>query len=391
MSHTIDCDVLVVGGGLVGAAFALSLQASGLRIVLIEASPPPTVPADGWDNRIYAISPGNIRFLERLGAWNDMDARRLAPIHAMAVWGDDGQSRLDFNAYEANVAALGCIVESRLLQSALWARLAASPDIEVISDVRCESVAWREDTVALTLKDGRAVAGRLLVGADGGQSWVRSQAGLTVATSDYRQSGVVANFATEIPHQNVARQWFRDDGILAWLPLPGNRVSMVWSTDHGHAQRLLGMTPEALSQTVGDAGHRQLGEMTLITPAAAFPLRMQNAESLVKPGLALIGDAAHLVHPLAGQGVNLGFHDAICLAEVLRGRAPQADIGDYILLRRYERTRKLDILAMQRVTGGLRALFQSRLPGMDRLRNRGMALTNRSPLIKKRLIAHAMR
>jgi ubiquinone biosynthesis UbiH/UbiF/VisC/COQ6 family hydroxylase len=216
------------------------------------------------------------------------------------------------------------------------------------------------------------------------------QAGLGVTTSDYRQMGVVANFAAEKPHGNIARQWFREDGILAWLPMPGNRISIVWSTAPGHAAELVSLAPEVLVQKVAQAGNDALGQLQLLTPAVAFPLRLQNAEVMARPRLALVGDAAHLVHPLAGQGVNLGFHDAECLARVLTERGLQADVGDYGLLRRYARARQMDIKAMQVTTDSLHTLFSSDLPGIGTLRNWGMSFTNRQQWLKRRLIAHAM-
>lgn len=386
-----DFDVIVVGGGLVGAAAALALHGGGLKLAVVEAAAPPALPRDdGWDSRIYAISPGNANLLASLGAWDTLDQARIAPIEAMHIRGDDGVAQLEFGAYEANVPCLGYIAESRLMQMGLWVRLQQATDIELVCPTRCVGLTWEKDRALLELADGRSLSARLIVGADGGNSWTRTQAGIGVKTSDYRQMGVVANFATALPHRNIARQWFRQDGILAWLPLPGNRMSMVWSTDTVHAQELLAMAPEALCATVAEAGGHVLGALDMITPAAAFPLRLQNAEVVVKPRLALAGDAAHLVHPLAGQGVNLGFHDVACLARVLAERGLQPDVGDYGLLRRYERSRKMDIVAMQAMTHGLHAMFGSDLPGLGRLRNWGMDFTNRQQWLKRRLMAHAM-
>lgn len=391
MSMHQEFDAIVIGGGLVGTAATLALHGGGMKLALVETAAPLVLPQnDSWDSRIYAISPGNAHFLASLGAWDMLDQERIAPIEAMQIWGDAGEAHLDFSAYEANVPALGYIVESRLMQAGLWAQLQRKDDVELFCPAHCASLAWAQDRALLELDDGRTLSARLVVGADGGNSWTRAQGGIGVNTSDYRQMGVVANFTTEMPHRNTARQWFRGDGILAWLPLPGNRISMVWSTGTAHAQELLAMAPEVLSTVVAEAGGNLLGALNLVTPAAAFPLRLQNAEVMVKPRLALAGDAAHLVHPLAGQGVNLGFHDVAGLAGVLAGRGLQADVGDYALLRRFERSRKADILAMQAMTHGLQALFGSELPGIGGLRNRGMNFTNRQQWLKRRLIAHAM-
>lgn len=391
MSAQADFDVIVVGGGLVGAAFALALEGSSLRIALVESGAVPVLPQDaGWDSRIYAISPGNAAFLSRLGVWQALDSERITPIEEMRIWGDDAGAELDFSAYEAGAASLGFIIESRLMLAGLWQRLQSVPEVTCFNGASCAALEIRDEAALLTLEDGPILSARLIVGADGAGSWVRRHTGLRVETSDYRQLGVVANFATERPHNNIARQWFRDDGILAWLPLPGNRISMVWSTSAAHSQALLALTPAELACQVSQAGQMALGAFEVLTPAAAFPLRLQNAESMAVPRLALIGDAAHLVHPLAGQGVNLGFHDAECLARLLCERGLQADAGDYGLLRRFERARQMDIKAMQVMTDSLHTLFSSDWPGLGMLRNWGMKFTNRQQWLKRRLMVHAM-
>jgi 2-octaprenylphenol hydroxylase len=390
MSMGREYDAIVIGGGLVGAATALALAQAGLRLALVEAGTVPVLPHDdSWDSRIYAISPGNVRFLASLGAWGRQDMSRIVPIEAMHIWGDAG-AQLEFSADEASVPALGYIVESRLLQQALWAQVQDTPAITQYSSARCKRLDFNLKSVDLTLDDDTRLTAKLVIGADGGNSWARTQAGIATNTYDYEQMGVVANFETSLPARNIARQWFRQDGILAWLPLPENRISIVWSTGHAHANELTSMPADILCETVADAGGHLLGDLRLITTPAAFPLRMLNAEVMAKPRLALVGDAGHLVHPLAGQGVNLGFHDAIALAEVLRNRGAEPDVGDYALLRRYERARKLDIAGMQAMTAGLHALFGSELPGIGRLRNMGMAFTNSQQWLKRRLMAHAM-
>ena len=381
-------DVVVVGGGLVGSALSLSLVRCGLQTALVETGPPGPLPSDAtWDARIYAISPGNADFLRGLGAWEMMDASRIAPIHAMQVWGDDANARLDFEAYEAGVPELGFIVESRLMQDALWRQLQCS-GVDIITR---PGVALELDAkgAALTLDDGRTLQAQLIVGADGGGSWVRRQAGIGVATMPYGQLGVVANFETERPHGNVARQWFQPEGILAWLPLPGNRISIVWSAFETQAQGLLALDAAAFCDAVARAGHEALGTLNLITPPAAFPLRLQRNDAVTGTRLALVGDAAHLVHPLAGQGVNLGFRDAATLAGLLRVRGPR-EAGDPFLLRAYARSRKADVLSMQAVTTGLQKLFNNQDPVLAWLRNTGLAVADRIAPVKRQLMAHAI-
>lgn len=390
MSQRQEFDVIVIGGGLVGAAAALALARLDLAVALVEAAAPPQLPADdSWDSRIYAISPGNVRFLAELGVWGRQELARIAPIDAMQVWGDAGAELL-FSADESQVSALGYIVESRLMQHALWATMREQPNIRLYCPAHCVGLEFLPDHAVLALEDGTVLKAKLIAGADGGASWSRTQAGIGARTRDYEQMGVVANFMTEMPPRNIARQWFRPDGILAWLPLPNRRMSMVWSTDPVHARDLLTLAPQALADKVAEAGEHVLGGLSTITAAAAFPLRLQNAEVLTKPRFVLLGDAGHLVHPLAGQGVNLGFHDVVELIRVMQERGPQHDVGDYGLLRRFERARKLDIAAMQTVTTGLQVLFKSDLPGLARLRNVGLELTNRQAWLKRKLIAHAM-
>jgi 2-octaprenylphenol hydroxylase len=390
MSPENDFDVLVVGGGLVGAACALALQQGGLHIGLLESAVPAPLPQDaGWDSRIYAVTPGNVAWLRGLGVWDTLDAARIAPIHRMEVWGDDDRARLEFDAYESGALELGVIAESRLMLDGLWRRL-QHDGIGLLCPAHPAGLQIEADAAVLTLEDGRTVRTKLLVGADGAQSWVRQQAGIApLLARDYGQWGVVANFVAERPHRNVARQWFRRDGILAWLPLPGNRISMVWSTPEAHARQLLALEAHELCTAVAKAGSMALGQLQLLTPAAGFPLQLQYHDTLIRPRLALIGDAAHRVHPLAGQGVNLGFRDAAALAGTLLS-SRQHDAGDWLLLRRYERSRKADILSMQAVTDGLQRLFNNDVPALAFLRNTGLAAVNRSGWLKKQLMAQAM-
>ena len=383
-------DVAIVGAGLVGSSLALALRGSGLSIALIEARVPPPVPPDaGWDQRIYAISPSSANFLAQLDVWADLPAERMARIEAMAIYGDDGSARLDFSAYEAGLAQLAYIVENRVLQAALWHALKMQSGVTLFCPAACAALRIAQDAAYLSLDDGKQIAAKLIVAADGAHSWVREHAAIEARDKDYRQLGVVANFATELAHGGTAYQWFRPDGVLAYLPLPGNRISIVWSLQQDLANVLLHTPAAELCERVAEAGARRLGKLELITPAAAFPLHLIEPERLIKPRLALIGDAAHQVHPLAGQGVNLGFADARVLAAVLAGRGAR-DCGDSLLLRRYERARREEILAMQLVTDGLQGLFNQTQPVLRWARNTGLELTNRLTGVKRQLIKQAL-
>jgi ubiquinone biosynthesis UbiH/UbiF/VisC/COQ6 family hydroxylase len=380
-------DVVVVGAGIVGAAFALALRSGGLKVAVIEASPP-SAPSDAWDSRIYAISPGSARWLTELGVWQTLDAARIAPVYKMQIHGDTA-AQIEFDAYAAGLPQLAHIMESGRIQHGLWQALQTAPHISVLSGARCAAIDWHDAGAQLQLDDGRTLSTSLVVAADGAQSWVRSQAGITTQRSDYGQLGVVANFACERDHRNIARQWFRVDGVLAWLPLPGRRMSMVWSTPDAHAAELLALPAETLAARVAQAGNHELGALTLLTPAVGFPLVLSRVKPLVQPALALIGDAAHGVHPLAGQGVNLGLRDARELAQTLIQRGA-AECGALPLLQRYARARSEDILTMQAVTDGLHTLFASPQPGLAQLRNRGLALTDTLTPVKNWLMQHAL-
>jgi len=385
-----DFDLIIAGGGLVGASLAAALEPTGLSVALVEPEAPRARAAgDSLDARVYAVSPGAAAFLQACGAWQRMPQARVARVEAMRVHGDDPTARLEFSAYDAGLRELAFIVENRELQRALWERLQASPHVRLVCPGRCASVAWDRDAVRVTLENGKRLAARLLVGADGAESWVRHQAGIVASPHAYGQLGVVANFRTAQPHHGTAFQWFRRDGVLALLPLPGNRASMVWSTPQAHGRELLVAAPDALAAEVGAASRQTLGALQLIAPPAAFPLQLQRVAQLVKPRVALVGDAAHNVHPLAGQGVNLGFRDARELAAVLADRGQQADCGDHALLRRYERARKEDIFAMQLATDGLQQLYASDAVWLERARNFGLKLVNAQPLVKTRLVRQA--
>ena len=306
----MDCNVAIVGAGLVGASLAAALGGAGLAVALIEPAPP-APPGDCWDNRVYAISPSAREFLASLGAWEALDARRVQPVARMAIFGDAHDSQLEFSAYDAGLAALASIVESGRLAHALWERLAGIESVRRLAPAQCERLEVDAHAATLALAGGERVRAELVVAADGAQSWVRRAAGLAARASDYGQLGVVANFAIGKPHDGTAFQWFRADGVLAYLPLPGQRMSMVWSTARGTRPRAARRTfRRGTFRRVAGAGREALGPLELITPPRGFPLQRLTAQSMIGARVALAGDAAHVVHPLAGQGVNLGFGDA---------------------------------------------------------------------------------
>lgn len=381
-------DVLIVGAGLVGASVAAALRASGLSVAVVEAQPA-SVGNEGWDSRVYAISPGSAAFLAECGAWQRLDQGRVQRVEQMRIFGDDG-SKLEFSAYQLGAPELAFILENRLMQQALWDVLQGPDNITLFHPARCASLAWHDDFALLQLEDGREIKAKLIVGADGRDSWVRSQADIIEPPTLYQQHGLVANFVAEKPHRGTAFQWFQPDGILALLPLPQNMVSIVWSVSPDKADTLLQLEHEDLCATVAQASQHTLGQLRLVTPPAAFPLRLLNLPHLVKPRLALVGDAAHNVHPLAGQGVNLGFRDARQLTQVLLQRGPQADCGELHLLRRYERARKEDILSMQATTDALKKLFNNSNPLLRSARNLGLNVTNHIAPLKKMLARHAL-
>jgi ubiquinone biosynthesis UbiH/UbiF/VisC/COQ6 family hydroxylase len=385
-------DVVIAGGGLVGLSLAPALARAGLAVALADRSPiaAPDADPETWDSRIYAISPGSAAFLRSIGAWQALPCERIAPIESMRVEGDTGAT-LAFSAYEQGERALAWIVEERALRAALLP-LVRRAGVEMADGTAFESIEWRPDVATLRLAGGRALGARLVVGADGGASWVRQAAGIAAEPRDYGQTAVVANFACERPHHGRAFQWFRGDGgVLAWLPLPGDRVSIVWSAPDALAGELMALPGEALAERVAAAGSHALGAFALLTAQAAFPLRFLRVPTSVALRLALVGDAAHGVHPLAGQGVNLGFGDAQALAAVLAERGPVADAGAPILLERYARRRAEPVLAMQAVTDGLARLFGIPAPWVRALRNAGLSAVDRLPAIKRALAQPALR
>lgn len=377
-----DYDILIAGGGMVGATLACALGGSRLRVGVIE---PRAIPAPGeaYDLRVSAIAPVSQTVFANLGAWDAMVARRVAPIERMLV--HEQGSTLEFDSAELGEPCLAWIVENSNVVAALAARLQQHPNVEMLCPARVAAVDIAEHVASVRLDDGRELRSRLLVGADGAGSRVRQAAAIDWRLHDLRQSAIVAVVQIERAHDGCAVQHFLPSGPLAFLPLDDpQRVSIVWSADQARADVLMALDDAAFDAELQAAFGDRFGAVRLAGRRAAIPLALGFAHDYVAHRIALVGDAAHTVHPLAGQGVNLGILDAATLADtVLASSRRQRDIGVHAALRRYERARKGADIGMQLVTGGFRYLFASRWPGVRMLRQTGLALTDRLPPLKQ--------
>ena len=386
----MDTDITIIGGGLAGLSLAVALRNARLNVALIEGRAPVRAKsAAEWDSRIYALSPANARFLDSIGVWQHLPLERRCSVQTMEIFGD-ARSELRFSAYDSGVEELAWIVESCLLQNELWLSAQRQANLNLLCPARPDKLEIEADVARITLEDGRVINSKLVVAADGADSWTRTTAGIAVDFYPYDQLGVVANFSCQEAHRGTAYQWFRDDGVLAWLPLPDNRISMVWSTGVTHAKELLALPVDELGRTVASTGEFRLGELELFGTPAGFPLRLMRAPKMVQPRLALIGDAAHTIHPLSGHGINLGFQDAAALADQICAKPEHIDCGNLRLLRAFERSRAEEVLALQSVTDGLHHLFGASQTPLKRLRNFGLNFTNQMPVLKAALVRYAL-
>jgi ubiquinone biosynthesis UbiH/UbiF/VisC/COQ6 family hydroxylase len=392
----LQSNICVVGNGAIGKAAALGFAQAGMSVSLLV--PPANVsqaaaPLEAWDVRVYALNHVARELLSSLKVWSAMDAERIAPVDAMLVNGDGERAgKLGFDAYGARTDALAWIVEDRNLNAALDAALRFAPNMRIVSG-RANELKIDSDRASIRLDNGEVLEASLVVGADGAQSWVRGQCDIEVSYRSYGQRAVVTNLECENPHHGAACQWFTSaEGIVALLPLPGQRVSLVWSAPEALAPTLLHESALHLAERVTVLSGHRFGKLLPLHPelVRAFPLTLLRPHSIVAPRVALVGDAAHVVHPLAGHGMNLGFADVAVLVKTVAEREPHRDFGDERVLGRYARARKEDILLMQIATDGLERLFSTDFEPLRIVRNMGLNFVNKLPVIKRALISHAM-
>jgi 2-octaprenyl-3-methyl-6-methoxy-1,4-benzoquinol hydroxylase/2-octaprenylphenol hydroxylase len=383
-------DVAIAGGGMIGAACALALARKGFEVVLIEArEPSPWHAGDREDLRVIALAPSSARLLDGLGVWSTVRDARVSPYARMHVWDAETGAELHFDATPEGRAELGWIVENKLLQWTLWQALEGA-GVRRVCPGELRGFAARGDRVSLELNEGEPLSARVLVIADGAKSTLREKAGIATRGRDYAQRAVVAHVATEKPHEATAWQRFLPEGPIALLPLRDGRSSIVWTLPDAEARRVLSLDDPAFCEAVGLAADFRLGRVTEATPRASFPLRLQLAQTYAGEGCVLLGAAAHAVHPLAGQGANLGLRDVVELASVLgEAREANRDFASPHVLQRYARRRRsadvLDALSFD----ALARTFAWRAPPLVALRGIGMRALDALGPVKRKLVEHA--
>jgi len=390
-------DLLIVGAGMVGSALALALRHSGLQILLLDGGPLTVRPFDAqapFEPRVSALSAASQRILERLGAWEGIAQRRATPYSDMHVWDGSGTGQIHFSAASVHAQVLGHIVENRVVQDSLLERLHDS-DVGLLANARLEQLRRSGDDWLLTLADGRRLRAPLVVAADGAHSAVRRLAGCDTREWDYLHHAIVTSVRCSAGHQATAWQRFTDEGPLAFLPLTRDGqqdwCSIVWSTTPEQAERLMALDDAAFVQALERAFEGRLGSVLQADPRVCVPLRQRHAKRYVEHGLALVGDAAHTIHPLAGQGVNLGFLDAAVLADVLGKACERGErLADVKVLSRYERLRMPHNLALMAAMEGFERLFQANPLPLRWLRNSGLKLVQQMPEAKAMFVRQAL-
>ncbi len=393
MTDIQNLEILVIGAGMNGGAMACALAQAGFTVGVVERQTPLLEwDASDYDPRVSALTRASQNLLRNLDVWPAMQSERVAAYGAMHVWDAGGDGRIHFDAAEIGEADLGHIVENRVTTKALWQRLLREENVTLIDADSLQSFRREGRRMHVELGFGRQLRCELIIGADGAGSRVRQLAAIGAHGWNYDQHAVVTTVRTEKPHQATAWQRFMPNGPLALLPLDQPHYSsIVWSTHPEHAEELLALPEDAFLQQLTSASEAVLGRALACSRRAAFPLRLSHARDYVAPGLALIGDAAHTIHPLAGQGVNLGFLDVAELSRVLiDARKRRRPLGDQLALRKYERARKTDNLAMQAGMDGFKRLFSNANPLLRGIRDAGMNLTDRAVPLKHQIMRHTL-
>lgn len=391
MYTTQTFDVAIVGGGMVGLATAIGLAEANLTVVVIDAGST-QAPSGEPKLRVSAINKASQQLLTNLGAWQYLDHSRVSPYQKMQVWDKDGMGKIEFDAHSISENHLGAIIENDAISFALAKRVSELSNITYIEQQTLQRIAFGEREAWLTLENGDNISAALVIGADGANSWVRQQCQIPLTFWDYGHHAIVATVRTELSHDATARQAFLPDGPLAMLPLyDDNLCSIVWSTSPQHAEQLLASDDNTFGKALTAALDSRLGVCEVVSERHAFPLRMRYARHFARHRLVLAGDAAHTIHPLAGQGVNLGFLDAASIIQTVAELHEQGkDIGDYRHLRALERWRKADAMEMIATMEGFKRLFAGRNPLKKVIRDIGLSLVDNVAGLKTVFIRQAM-
>jgi 2-octaprenylphenol hydroxylase len=385
-------DVVIVGGGVVGLVLALALKDSDLTVAVIDAELGNQALGEQPALRVSAISLASENILRKLGVWDEIDGQRRLSYQHMSVWDKDSFGKIQFSHTDVHQAQLGHIIENQSLRGSLWRKAEAGGHIELLAPKKIAKLVFGQQESFITLDDESMLSARLVVGADGANSYVRQQAGLPLTYWDYDHRAIVATIKTALPHDNTARQIFTPTGPLAFLPLwEENLCSIVWSQDEPEAQRLLALSAEEFNKALTASFDGCLGWCELVSERQSYALKMRYARQWVCDRVALVGDAAHTIHPLAGQGANLGMLDAAALAEQLSTLAEQGkDIGLHKNLRPYERWRKTEAVKMIASMEGFKRVFAGNNPFKKLLRDAGLSAVNKIPKAKEVFIQQAM-
>ncbi|MDH5649174.1 MAG: UbiH/UbiF/VisC/COQ6 family ubiquinone biosynthesis hydroxylase [Gammaproteobacteria bacterium] len=383
-----ECDVLIVGGGMVGTALACALGGSDLRVAVLEPGPVPQLPGAEYDLRVSAISAASCALFEAVGVWKAIKEFRVADIQEMRIWDAAGKGCIHFDAADIGAASLGYIIENSVMLAMLHQRMQQYRNVSYNSPVKLQQIQLEPAQATAIADNGQQWRARLLVGADGAHSQVRQLLGIKASGWDFQQKGIVATVTTEKPHQHTAWQRFLPTGPLAFLPLKDpHQCSIVWSADSARADALMTLDDAGFVEQLEVAFENALGAIKHISPRQAFGLNLSHARHYVQPRVALVGDAAHRMHPLAGQGVNMGYADAAVLAQVIMDAMERRkDVGEFAILRRYERWRRGDNTAMLLATDGFKRLFGTEQPLIASLRNTGLGIADKLQPFKNKIM-----